>query len=151
MFMNSSIPTPVTASDVEVVRKKRVVQTSNEVSKITDQVFLMMQADGVKFPIGLGFRGLSGYYEAAQAKILPADRHATFGTPDRKGFISNLNYRNKKADKAVEVKVQDTTSVPITPELTNAVVEVATLVRDYLSKDKEAMKLFTATLLGFGK
>lgn len=37
----------------------------------------------------------------------------------------------------------------LSPQLAAAVIEVADLVRDYLSKDKDAMKMFTNRLFGF--
>jgi hypothetical protein len=162
-------------------RKKRVVQTNAEVSKVADEVFRRMTKNGEKFPIGLAFRGLGTYYNEAQAVVLPADRIATFGTPDRKSFIGKLNYRSKRAaemmtEAAMLTSMVSPTPTPVptfpgpchaptasptplpplveeglSPTLAAAVIEMATLVRDYISKDKDAMKLFTATLLGLGQ
>jgi hypothetical protein len=165
-------------------RKKRVKQTTAEVSKVANEVFRRMTKNGEKFPIGLAFRGLGNYYNEAQ-NVLPSDRiNGGLTTADRKSFISKLNYRHKCASEmmteaAMLTSMVSPTPTPVptysgpchdpvaptasptplpqlveeglSPTLAAAVVEMATLVRDYISKDKDAMKLFTATLLGLGK
>lgn len=164
-------------------RKKSVIHSEIEFKKLTVEAFSKMINNGETFPISFKSLKVSTYFNEAQKSLFTSDRHATFGSHNRKKFITLLNCCSAAGLRPPEHKapsmlwsplgglrpagslpgladcvVWERFNVPVkqvpiqqapdlSPSLAKAIIEIASIVREHLSKDKEAMQLFTTTLL----